>query len=77
MTPTCILWKSEELINKSPEQRLNLSRSRHKDLSRTYNTPFFFKSYTKDLSFRIFEIILMRRLKYGFIRPQCRYNNMV
>ena len=48
--------------NKSPEQRLNLSRSWHKDHSRTYNTSFLFKSYTKDLSFPIFQIVFQHRL---------------
>lgn len=37
------------------EQRLNLNRSWYIDHSRTYNTSFYFKSYTKDLSFRIFQ----------------------
>ena len=40
--------------NQVCEQRLNLNRSWYKDHSHAYNTPFYFKSYTKDLSFPIF-----------------------
>ena len=36
------------------EQGLNLNRSWYIDHSHTYNTPFYFKSYTKDLSSPIF-----------------------
>jgi hypothetical protein len=36
------------------EQRLNLNRSWYKDHSHAYNTPFYFKSYTEDLSHPIF-----------------------
>ena len=36
------------------KQRLNLNRSWYKDHSRAYNTSFYSKSYTKDLSFQIF-----------------------
>ena len=38
------------------EQRLNLNRSWYKDHSHAYNTPFYFKSYTKDLSPPIFTV---------------------
>ena len=38
------------------EQRLNLNRSWYKDHSHAYNTPFYFKSYTKDLSSPIFKV---------------------
>ena len=44
--------------DKSPEQRLNLSRSWHRGHSRAYNTLFLFKSFTKDLSLPIFELII-------------------
>ena len=36
------------------EQGLNLNRSWYKDHSRAYNTPFYFRSFTEDLSFPIF-----------------------
>ena len=38
-----VLENMYDLTYKSPEQRLNLSRSRHKGLSRAYNTSFFIK----------------------------------
>ena len=44
-------------LNKSLEQELNLSRSWHKGHSHAYNTPFLFKSSTKDLSPPIFELV--------------------
>jgi hypothetical protein len=47
---------------KSPEQRLNLNRSWHKGHSHAYNTPFLFKSYAKDLSLPIFELVSQQRL---------------
>ncbi len=50
--------------NKSPELRLNLSRSWHKGHSHTYNTSFLFKSYTEDLSFPIFKIVFQHRLSH-------------
>ena len=40
--------------NQVGEQRLNLNRSWYKDHSHAYNTSFYFKSYTKDLSSPIF-----------------------
>ena len=40
--------------NQVGEQRLNLNRSWYKDHSHAYNTPFYFKSYTKDLFLPIF-----------------------
>jgi hypothetical protein len=56
--------KSEELINKSPELRLNLSRSWHKaTLVRTIPRSLF-KSYTKDLLFAIFELVFQHRLNF-------------
>jgi hypothetical protein len=33
--------RRDDLLNKSPERRLNLSRSWHKGHSHTYNTSFF------------------------------------
>ena len=50
------------LENKSPEQRLNLSRSWHKaTLVRTIPSSLF-KSYTKDLLLPIFELVFQHRL---------------
>ena len=43
------------------EQRLNLSRSWHKGHSHAYNTVLIIKSYTKDLSFPIFELVFQRQ----------------
>ena len=48
------------LKNKSSEQELNLSGSWHKGHSHAYNTPFLFKSYTKDLSPPIFELVFSK-----------------
>lgn len=44
--------------NQVGERRLNLNRSWYKDHSLAYNTSFYFKSYTKDLSFPIFKMLL-------------------
>tara|TARA_B110001469_G_C9339143_1_gene179939 strand:+ start:223 stop:453 length:231 start_codon:yes stop_codon:yes gene_type:complete len=49
--------KEGESKNKSSEQKLNLSGSWHKGHSQAYNTPFLFKSYAKDLSPPIFELV--------------------
>ena len=54
--------------DKSVEPRLNLSRSWHKGHSRAYNTPFSFKSSTKDLSLPIFEIAIWSRNCIGHTR---------
>ena len=43
--------------NKSEEQRLNLNRSWHRGHSHAYNTSFYVKSYTEDLSLAIFGIV--------------------
>jgi hypothetical protein len=52
-------------MDKSPEQGLNLSGSWLKaTLKRTVPCSLF-KSYTKDLSFPIFELIIQHRLSTG------------
>ena len=36
-----------------------------------------FKSYTKDLSLPIFELVIQHRLQPSFMTEQCRYNVMI
>ncbi len=36
-----------------------------------------FKSYTKDLSFPIFELVIQHRLRSILLERECRYNVMI
>jgi hypothetical protein len=64
-------------VNKSKKQRLNLNRSWHKaTLMRTIPRSSF-KSYTKDLSLPIFEIVFQHQRTHILLRiPSC-YNVMI
>jgi hypothetical protein len=58
-------------------RRLNLNRSWHKGHSHAYNTSFYIKSYTKDLSLSIFGIVFQHRLTDILLPASRRYNVMI
>ena len=58
------------------ERGLNLSKSRHKT-SQCVQYPVLIKSYTKDLCFPIFELVIQSRLSTPFTERKCRNNVMI
>ena len=64
-------------VNKSQEQELNLNRSWHKaTLMRTIPRSSF-KSYTKDLSLPIFEIVFQHQMNRILLQSQCCHKVMI
>ena len=69
--------RRKKSVNKSQEQGLNLNRSWHKaTLMRTIPRSSF-KSYTKDLSLPIFELVFQHRLTDILLPAKCRHNVMI